>query len=72
MKLPPFKLKTKCAKCGGSDVKVYYRGPIADDACWYARKYHPIGKWPEHEYQHRACMTCQHEWPEAVIAKTAA
>lgn len=70
MKLKPFKLKCRCPKCGGSNVKSRYEGPIDQDPCWYDRKYNPVGKWPDYEYMHRTCETCSYAWPEACLTKT--
>jgi len=66
MKLNPYDPKAVCPKCGGKDVRTRYEGKIENDPCWFARKYDPPGKFPEHEYQHRTCSRCRYEWPEAV------
>jgi Zn ribbon nucleic-acid-binding protein len=70
-KMPTLKLfnaSAKCPKCAHPKISTRHEGHIDQDPCWYDRKYHPVGKWPEHEYMHRTCERCGYDWPEAVLA----
>lgn len=65
-KLAAYNPKAKCPKCGNAKVATRYRGIIEEDPLWFDRTYRDVGKWPEHEYQHRTCERCHYEWPERI------
>lgn len=67
--LAPFNESAICRACGSDKVRSRYRPPISEDPCWYARKYSPMGKWPEEPYIHRTCDRCDYEWPEAPVTE---
>lgn len=60
----PFNERGRCSKCGGRNVMSKYQPPIEQDPLWYARKYEPVGKWPEEEFIKRTCQRCGYDWPE--------
>lgn len=64
----PYDATSVCPKCGHDKVGTRYEGPIEQDPCWYDRKYKPVGKWPEAEYQHRTCERCRYEWPQSIAS----
>lgn len=62
-----FNQKSRCPKCGCSDVLVRYVGDTERDPCWYDRD---RAGFPRGEYLRRTCTRCEFRWAESVIEET--
>lgn len=61
--MKPYDPQARCAKCGGEQVRAWWRESTKQDFSWDNRHRRIV----DEEYLHRTCERCGYAWAEACV-----